>query len=66
MAGCGTGLQVSAQQVSYYQYAPSMLFRELRRTTTFRLTLLYGALFALGTVVLLWMVYLRSIVYMTT
>jgi signal transduction histidine kinase len=42
-----------------------MRFSELRRTTTFRLTLLYGALFALGTLALLWMVYIRSVVYMT-
>ena len=42
-----------------------MRFNELRRTTTFRLTILYGALFALGTIALLWMVYIRSIVYMT-
>lgn len=42
-----------------------MRFSELRRTTTFRLTLLYGALFAIGTIVLLWMVYIRSVVYMT-
>ena len=42
-----------------------MRFSELRRTTTFRLTLLYGLLFALGTVALLWMVYVRSVVYMT-
>jgi hypothetical protein len=33
-----------------------MRFSELRRTTTFRLTLLYGALFALGTLALLGMV----------
>jgi signal transduction histidine kinase len=42
-----------------------MRFDELRRTTTFRLTILYGALFALGTIALLWMVYIRSVVYMT-
>ena len=42
-----------------------MQFSELRRTTTFRLTILYGALFALGTIALLWMVYIRSVVYMT-
>jgi len=42
-----------------------MRFSELRRTTTFRLTILYGALFALGTIALLWMVYVRSVVYMT-
>ena len=42
-----------------------MRFNELRRTTTFRLTILYGALFALGTIALLWMVYVRSVVYMT-
>src|SRR5438046_365528 len=50
----------SAAQVTY-----SMRFSELRRTTTFRLTLLYGALFALGTLALLGMVYIRSVVYMT-
>lgn len=42
-----------------------MRFSELRRTTTFRLSILYGALFALGTIALLWMVYVRSVVYMT-
>jgi len=42
-----------------------MRFSELRRTTTFRLTVLYGALFAVGTIALLWMVYVRSLVYMT-
>jgi signal transduction histidine kinase len=42
-----------------------MRFGELRRTTTFRLTILYGALFAVGTVALLWMIYVRSVVYMT-
>src|SRR5262249_895019 len=43
----------------------SMRFSELRRTTAFRLTLIYGALFAVGTIALLWMVYIRSVVYMT-
>ncbi|MDB6161009.1 MAG: histidine kinase [Gammaproteobacteria bacterium] len=43
-----------------------MRFRELSRTTTFRLTILYGVLFALGTIALLWMVYLRSAVYLTS
>jgi signal transduction histidine kinase len=43
----------------------SMQFDELRRTTTFRLTLLYGALFALGTIALLGMVYVRSTGYLT-
>jgi signal transduction histidine kinase len=42
-----------------------MRFDELRRTTTFRLTVLYGLLFALGTMALLGMVYLRSVVYLT-
>jgi len=42
-----------------------MRFSELRRTTTFRLTILYGALFAIGTISLLWIVYIRSVVYMT-
>jgi signal transduction histidine kinase len=37
----------------------------LRRTTTFRLTVLYGLLFALGTIALLGMVYLRSTGYLT-
>jgi signal transduction histidine kinase len=44
----------------------SMQFSELARTTTFRLTILYGALFAIGTIALLWMVYLRSAVYLTS
>jgi len=39
--------------------------RQLWRTTTFRLTLLYGLVFALGTVALLGMVYLQSAVYLT-
>lgn len=43
-----------------------MRFSELWRTTTFRLTILYGGLFALGTVALLWMVYVQSVVYMTS
>jgi len=43
-----------------------MRFRELGRTTTFRLTIVYGTLFALGTIALLWMVYLRSAVYLTS
>lgn len=43
-----------------------MRFRELSRTTTFRLTILYGVLFALGTIALLWMVYVRSAVYLTS
>jgi signal transduction histidine kinase len=42
-----------------------MQFSELSRTTTFRLTLLYGALFAAGTIALLWLVYMRSAVYLT-
>jgi signal transduction histidine kinase len=37
----------------------------LRRTTTFRLTVLYGLLFALGTIALLGMVYVRSAGYLT-
>ena len=40
-----------------------MQLRELWRTTTFRLTALYGLLFAVGTVALLGMVYLQSAVY---
>src|SRR5215475_8446518 len=43
-----------------------MQFSEVSRTSTFRLTLLYGALFAAGTIALLWMVYLRSAVYLTS
>jgi signal transduction histidine kinase len=43
----------------------SMQFNALRRTTTFRLTVLYGMLFALGTIALLAMVYLRSAGYLT-
>ena len=40
-------------------------FSALRRTTTFRLTALYGLLFALGTVALLGMVYMRSAGFLT-
>jgi signal transduction histidine kinase len=43
----------------------SMQFKALRRTTTFRLTVLYGVLFALGTIALLGMVYVRSAGYLT-
>jgi len=43
-----------------------MRIEDLRRTTTFRLTILYGVLFALGTLALLWMIYLRSAVYLTS
>lgn len=43
----------------------SMHFNALRRTTTFRLTVLYGLLFALGTIALLGMVYLRSTGFLT-
>ncbi len=43
----------------------SIRLRELSRTTTFRLTIVYGALFSLGTIALLLMVYLRSAVYLT-
>lgn len=42
-----------------------MQFRALWRTTTFRLTVLYGLLFALGTLALLGMVYLQSAVFLT-
>jgi signal transduction histidine kinase len=42
-----------------------MQFSELRRTTTFRLTLLYGVLFAAGTLALLWLIYLRTAGYLT-
>jgi signal transduction histidine kinase len=43
----------------------SMQFNALRRTTTFRLTVLYGLLFALGTIALLGMVYVQSTGYLT-
>jgi signal transduction histidine kinase len=43
-----------------------MRFSELSRTTTFRLTILYGGLFAAGTIALLWLVYIRSAVYLTS
>jgi signal transduction histidine kinase len=43
-----------------------MRLEDLRRTTTFRLTMLYGVLFALGTLALLGMIYLRSAVYLTS
>jgi signal transduction histidine kinase len=42
-----------------------MRIRALWRTTTFRLSVLYGLVFALGMVALLGMVYLRSAVYLT-
>jgi signal transduction histidine kinase len=42
-----------------------MRLRDLWRITTFRLTVLYGLLFALGTVALLGMIYLQSAVYLT-
>jgi signal transduction histidine kinase len=42
-----------------------MQFRAIWRTTTFRLTALYGLLFALGTLALLGMVYVRSAVFLT-
>lgn len=42
-----------------------MRLRALWRTTTFRLTVLYGLLFALGTLALLGMVYLQSVVFLT-
>jgi signal transduction histidine kinase len=42
-----------------------MQFDALRRTTTFRLTALYGLLFALGTVAMLGLVYLHSVGYLT-
>ena len=42
-----------------------MRFSELWRTTTFRLTLVYGLVFAVGVVALLGMVYLQSAVYLT-
>src|ERR1700712_4662618 len=58
-----TDLHSYAQSAARVTY--SMRFSELRRTTTFRLTILYGALFAVGTIALLWMIYVRSVVYMT-
>ncbi len=42
-----------------------MQFKTLRRTTTFRLSMLYGLIFAIGSVALLGMVYYRSVVYLT-
>ena len=42
-----------------------MRLDQLWRTTTFRLTALYGLVFALGTMALLGMVYLQSAVYLT-
>jgi len=42
-----------------------MRLRQLWRTTTFRLTVLYGLVFAVGTMALLGMVYLQSAVYLT-
>ena len=42
-----------------------MRLRELSRISTFRLSALYGLLFALGLVTLLGLVYLRSAVYLT-
>src|ERR1700722_14412218 len=42
-----------------------MQIRALLRTTTFRLSALYGLTFALGLVVLLGLVYLQSAVYLT-
>jgi signal transduction histidine kinase len=43
-----------------------MRFSELWRTTTFRLTILYGLLFSVGTIALLGLVYMRSAVYLTS
>ncbi|HZZ30874.1 MAG TPA: HAMP domain-containing sensor histidine kinase [Phenylobacterium sp.] len=42
-----------------------MRLSEVWRTTTFRLSLLYGLLFAIGTVALLALVYARTAVYLT-
>jgi len=42
-----------------------MRLSELWRTTTFRLTLVYGLVFSIGVVALLGMVYLQSAVYLT-
>src|ERR1700761_4744145 len=42
-----------------------MQIKALLRTTTFRLSVLYGLIFALGLAALLGLVYLRSAVYLT-
>lgn len=42
-----------------------MRLKEIWRTSTFRLSMLYGVLFALATVALLGMIYLQSAVYLT-
>lgn len=42
-----------------------MRFDELRRSTAFRLTALYGLLFAVGTLALLGMIYVRSAGFLT-
>jgi len=42
-----------------------MHVRELWRTTTFRLTVLYGLLFAVGALALLGMIYLQSVFFLT-
>jgi signal transduction histidine kinase len=42
-----------------------MQIREIWRTTTFRLTVLYGLVFALGAIALLGMIYLQSAVFLT-
>ena len=42
-----------------------MRISELWRTTTFRLTILYGLVFALGAMALLGMIYVQSAVYLT-
>ena len=42
-----------------------MRLKEIWRTSTFRLSVLYGVLFALATVALLGMIYLQSAVYLT-
>jgi signal transduction histidine kinase len=42
-----------------------MRLSEISRTTTFRLSVLYGAVFALGALALLGMIYLQSAVYLT-
>src|SRR5580700_3268294 len=41
-----------------------MQLRALSKTTTFRLSMLYGLLFAVGLIALLGVVYLKSVVYL--
>src|SRR5580704_10832403 len=42
-----------------------MRLSELRRVSTFRLTILYGVIVAIGMIVLLGVIYLQSAVYLT-